>query len=213
MNTTNDDGILALWPTQFMQRVIPGAAQPNAGLLAIIQMQQASNPSLTTDYTADDFFSQDAPPIQWLEACINKSVVDYLRASGMNQDVRWRIQAWPNVNQGGDYHTLHNHPHSYLSGTYYVQVPPQQRHPQQRSDNNPGCISFFDPRPQANMTAIAGDAQIEAEHRVLPEEGMILLWPSFVHHFVHPNQSDLPRISVSFNILLQWRDTYRPDQG
>ncbi len=212
MNTPNDTGILQLWPTQFMQRVIPGAAQPNAGLLAMIQLEQASNPTLTTDYTAKDFFAQEAPAAKWLEACINKSVIDYLSAMGMTHNVDWSIQAWPNVNQGGDYHNLHNHPHSYLSGTYYIQVPPQQRYPNQRIDNNPGCISFFDPRGQANMTAIAGDAQIDAEHRVLPEEGMMLLWPSFLHHFVHPNQSDLPRVSVSFNILLQWRDSYRPAQ-
>ena len=132
--------------------------------------------------------------------CINKTVVDYLRRGGLDYAIDWQLQGWPNVNLLGDYHDLHNHPHAYLSGTYYVAVPDQPsraEHPGRR-DRTPGAISFYDPRAQANMTAIKGDPQIEAEHLVMPAPGMILLWPAFLHHLVHPNLSAEPRISVSF---------------
>ena len=62
------------------------------------------------------------------------------------------------------------------------------------------------------MTAIKDDPQIEAEYTVMPEPGMILLWPAFLHHFVHPNLSQMHRISVSFNVVLNWSENYLPDQ-
>jgi hypothetical protein len=30
-----------------------------------------------------------------------------------------------------------------------------------------------------------------------------LLWPSFLHHLVHPNLVDDPRISISFNVIFK----------
>jgi uncharacterized protein (TIGR02466 family) len=116
------------------------------------------------------------------------------------------------VNQFGDYHDLHNHPHSYLSGTYYVSVPQAQEVLPGRDDRRPGAISFYDPRPQANMNAVRDDPQIEAEYTVHPDNGMLLLWPSFLHHFVHPNLSREPRISISFNAVLNWSDALLPAQ-
>ncbi len=42
--------------------------------------------------------------------------------------------------------------------------------------------------------------------------GEILMWPAFLLHFVHPTLSDDPRVSVSFNLVLKWSDTYLPQQ-
>ena len=219
----NSDGFLSLWPTQFMQRHLPNATLANKALLTIIleqensynassaQAQSSKSGDLTSDYLSQDFLAINNPVIGWLKECINKSIADYLRHSGLKYNVDWGLQAWPNINRRGDYHNLHNHPHSYLSGTYYVAMPDQQQIDKaNRSDLNPGAISFYDPRGQANMLAIKDDAQVDAEYRVLPEAGMLLLWPSFLHHFVHPNASDEPRVSVSFNVVLKWRDDYVP---
>jgi hypothetical protein len=60
------------------------------------------------------------------------------------------------------------------------------------------------------MTAIKADGQVDPEHRIQPRSGDILLWPAFVHHLVHPNLSQDHRISVSFNVVLRWSDTYLP---
>lgn len=210
-------GISALWPTHFMQRSIPNALPANDALLAIILEQDAAHNreskdnDLTSDYLSQDFLSIDNVVVDWLKQCINKSVADYLRHCGLSYEVNWGLQAWPNINRRGDYHNLHNHPHSYLSGTYYVAVPNEQSFDKpSRQDLNPGAISFYDPRAQANMLAIRDDAQVEVEHRVMPEAGMLLLWPSFLHHFVHPNTSDELRVSISFNVVLNWRNTYLP---
>ena len=82
-----------------------------------------------------------------------------------------------------------------------------------RKDVRSGCIGFYDPRGAANMTAIRRDPNIEAEFTVRPRAGLILLWPAFLQHFVHPNLCADPRISISFNVMLKWSDEYLPDQG
>ena len=47
----------------------------------------------------------------------------------------------------------------------------------------------------------------------MPQAGEILLWPAFLLHFVHPNLSETPRISISFNVMLKWKDDYLPRQA
>lgn len=199
-----------LWPTIMFRHRLPGSEAANPVLLQLIHDLESSNPDLTTDYLTGNLLDRDHPAIAWLRDCINRAVVDYVRETDVDYDMDWQIQGWANVNRFGDYHNLHNHPHSWLSGTYYVQVPTEQKELPGRSDRTPGAISFFDPRPQANMTAVRGDPQIEAEHRITPEPGEILLWPAFLHHLVHPNLADEPRVSISFNIVLKWQDAFLP---
>lgn len=201
---------MRLWPTQMLRHNLPGAAQANPHLAEHLLKLDESHADMTADYLAGNLFEDRHPAIAWLKECVNRAVMDYARESGIDYELEWGTQAWANVNRFGDYHNLHNHPHSWLSGTYYVQVPDRPRKLKGRSDIDPGCISFYDPRPQANMLAIKGDAQVDPEFRILPKPGEILLWPAFLHHLVHPNLSDEPRISISFNVVLRWKDSYLP---
>lgn len=208
---SNED-FLTLWPTTLLKRVLPSVDSANTDLAAHVLQLESNHASLTEDYLNQNLFDSDHPAIDWLQQCISKTIRDYLQNAHIKYGVDWSLQGWANINRQGDYHSLHNHPHSYLSGTYYIATPKQPIHPEQRADTNPGAISFFDPRAQANMNAIASDAQVDPEFRVQPEPGMMLLWPSFLHHFVHPNFSSEPRISVSFNVVLKWRSDYVPHQ-
>jgi len=209
-NAPGKPEIMQLWPTQVLRHVLPGAEQANPVMAQHILKLDAARADMTVDYLEGNLFEDGHPAIGWLKGCVDRAVVDYARASGIDYELAWRVQGWANVNRFGDYHNLHNHPHSWLSGTYYVQVPDRPKKRPGRSDLNPGEISFFDPRPQANMNAIRGDGQVDPEFRILPREGEILLWPAFLHHLVHPNLSQEPRISISFNIVLRWKDSYLP---
>jgi uncharacterized protein (TIGR02466 family) len=201
--TSDNAGFHALWPTLLLMRELPSADAANAVLVDYILNLEQAHSQLTTDYQSQNLFEQPHPAIQWLNQCVRKTMGDYLRKSGVSVSVQWDLQGWANVNRTGDYHMMHNHPHSYLSGTYYVSTPAQLVTSQQRNDLNPGDISFFDPRTQANITAIAGDPQFDPEFRVSPTSGLLILWPSFLHHAVHPNFADQPRISISFNVVVQ----------
>ena len=209
----SQDGFVSLWPTLVMRRRLPGAGDANVALARLIEDMLATNPALTTDYRAGDFLVLDHPGPQWLRQCVDVSVRDYLRQQGVAAGVRWYSHGWANVNALGDYHDPHNHPHAYLSGTYYVRVPTDRATKANRSDVRPGCITLYDPRGAANMTAIRGDWNVDPEYTVRPEPGLILLWPAFLMHFVHPNLSSTPRLSVSFNVMLERAGEHLPAQG
>ena len=99
---------------------------------------------------------------------------------------------WLNVLRRDGFHSGHIHPHSVISGTYYAQVP-----------DGAAALKFEDPRLPMMMAAPtrADDAPQEIRNFVYlaPEPGMALMWESWLRHEVVRNQSDEPRISVSFN--------------
>ena len=101
---------------------------------------------------------------------------------------------WVNVMEKGAVHTPHIHPHSVISGTYYVTVPPKS-----------GAIRFEDPRLPMMMAAPLRKSNARPENRsfvdVTPKLGMLLLWESWLRHGVEPNAAHSKRISVSFNYL------------
>ena len=173
---------LDLWPTQFMDMSLPGHETANPVIADIVLSNNASQENMTENYVAQNILNMDHPAMYWLKQCLDRAIYDYANYSGINYELKWSIQGWGNVNMKGDYHNLHNHPHSWLSGTYYINVPDQSDAEIYRSDLNPASISFFDPRPQANMNSIKGDKQVDAEYRVLPKSGDLLLWPAFIHH-------------------------------
>jgi uncharacterized protein (TIGR02466 family) len=102
---------------------------------------------------------------------------------------------WINVMRKGAVHTAHIHPHSVISGTYYVTVPPRS-----------GVLRFEDPRLAMMMAAPPRKKSARAENRsfvdVEPKTGMLLLWESWLRHGVEANGARSPRISTSFNYRL-----------
>lgn len=102
---------------------------------------------------------------------------------------------WVNVMEKDAVHTPHIHPHSVISGTYYVAVPPGS-----------GVIRFEDPRLALMMAAPARKTNARLENRafvdIQPRPGLLLLWESWLRHGVEPNKARGRRISVSFNYRL-----------
>lgn len=192
-----------LWPTLFMSVRLPGHEVANNVISSIVMQSNAQQNQMTTNYLDQNFFDSDHPAVGWLHQCCHRAISDYAAEAGMGEMPEVSLQAWPNINFKGDYHNLHNHPHSWLSGTYYLNVPDQSKAAVFREDLNPGAISFFDPRGAANMSAIRNDGQFDPEYRRVPQAGELFLWPAFIHHFVHPNMVDTPRLSISFNVVVK----------
>jgi uncharacterized protein (TIGR02466 family) len=211
--SNSDIELLDLWPTKLLKKRVDGFEEPNRELLKLARDWDKANRNLTTDYRDNNPFEIDSPPTNWLRSEVNLAVIDYLKAIGIAFPVDWQIHGWVNINRTGDYHDPHNHPHCYLSGTYYVKMPPSVPAKRQRSDVRPNRITFYDPRTTFNMLSIRDDPYVEPEHTVLPEPGLLMLWPAGLMHFVHPNLSDETRVSISFNIILKWADHYLPSQA
>jgi uncharacterized protein (TIGR02466 family) len=189
---------LDLWPTVLIRRQIAGHEKPNVRLVELIEEMDGASEQLTTRYQGVDFLSIDHGAVGWLHAAIVETVGAYFSESGMDYPIRWSLQSWPNINRPGDYHPPHNHAWCYLSGTYYVKM----------ATDGSGAISFYDPRAAVNMLTPAGDGH---EYTLRPSPGTLLLWHASLNHLVHPNLSEQVRISISFNIVLEWANHYASD--
>ena len=211
--TTNENEIVDLWPTKIVRRHLADCETWNKELVKLVRDLEKQNRNLTTDYLAPDLFNMDHAAVNWLRDNLNTAIIEYLSHLGIDYPVNWTITGWASVNRFGDYHDTHNHPWSYLSGTYYVKMPTSRETLKSRNDVRPGQITFYDPRQGVNMQAIKNDPYVDPEYTVLPEPGLMMMWPAFVNHFVHPNLSKETRISISFNIVLKWSDDYLPDQS
>jgi len=204
--------ILDLWPTKLVRKTLADFEAPNKELLKLVMGWDRALKDLTTDYHDNNPFEVDSVATNWLRQQVNTTVIEYLKATGIDFPVNWQIHGWANVNRRGDYHDPHNHPHCYLSGTYYVKVPTKRSSSRQRGDVRPNAITFYDPRTGFNMQSIRNDPYVEPEFTVLPEPGLLMMWPASLMHFVHPNLVDDKRVSISFNIILKWSNDYLPKQ-
>jgi len=102
------------------------------------------------------------------------------------------LQLWVNVNKKGDYNTIHQHGQYHLSGTYYVKVP-----------KDCGKLVFRDPRLGAIGNQFFQSRCSKGElMKINLVDGLLMIWPSFLDHFVEPSQTDEERISISFDVVV-----------
>lgn len=103
---------------------------------------------------------------------------------------------WINILPPGGVHTSHIHPHSVLSGTFYVSIP-----------EGASALKLEDPRLGFMMAAPPRKAKARPENRTFaylsPRPGTILLWESWLRHEVPVNEAESERVSVSFNYAWQ----------
>ena len=97
---------------------------------------------------------------------------------------------WCNVNTRDDFNMIHSHGQFQFSGAYYVRAP-----------KDSGQIVFRDPRPAAITNEYVTSQFNGGEvYRIEPEEGKLLIFPSYLDHMVMPSKSDDDRVSISWNI-------------
>jgi uncharacterized protein (TIGR02466 family) len=91
---------------------------------------------------------------------------------------------WLNVMPAGVVHSLHLHPTSFISGTYYIQVP-----------KGAGALKVEDPRLSRMMAAPPRPSFVSLPART----GDVILFESWLRHEVPPARYAGERISISFN--------------
>ena len=143
------------------------------------------------------FFNiNESEPVKKLISSFTKSLPEI-----MTEHMGWRINKdkitildmWSVVNKKNTFNVQHSHPNSLLSAAYYV-----------KAKKNSGNIKFFDPKEMKTMyhPPIQKFNEISAEIiKIEPEEGKLLLFPSYLNHAVEENLSDEDRIVISFNLV------------
>ena len=120
-----------------------------------------------------------------------KEITEFCRHLPLNIKQISIPQLWVNVNKRGDWNIIHQHGQYHLSGTYYVKVP-----------KDSGQLVFRDPRPSAIGNAFINYDFDKGEFKKINlVEGLLMIWPPYLDHFVEPSQTDEERISISFDIM------------
>ena len=108
-------------------------------------------------------------------------------------------QSWISYKHPGQHHTMHSHPNSLISGVFYYGEP---------SDNTPAIkfhkllggmnVSYISPKMKKDKR----DSKYAIEFMSVDfRPGLLLLFPSYVHHSVPINKTDKVRCSLAFNIV------------
>lgn len=146
-----------------------------------------------TSYASLDDLPRRDPDVATLVRLLDKHVAAFAAECAFDLDRKLKLDSlWVNILKPGGTHSGHIHPHSVVSGTIYIEVPPGS-----------GGIRFEDPRLPMMMAAPTrrDDAPVERRPFVAvdPEPGTILLWESWLRHEVEANGAKAERISISFN--------------
>lgn len=147
-----------------------------------------------TSYSSANRMHQLSPTFAQFGRHLNRHVTAFARELEFDLEGRelTMTDCWINIMPPNVVHSLHLHPLSTISGTYYVQTPR-------------GCpgLKFEDPRLDRFMAAPPRKQEASERNRswmTLPAEvGNVLLFESWLRHEVAPNQAKTERISISFN--------------
>jgi uncharacterized protein (TIGR02466 family) len=105
---------------------------------------------------------------------------------------RAALEGWVNINPQHGYNVPHRHLGSQWSGTYYVTVPVEE-------GSESGSIEFLSPLTVPTEYKPLGASCFREKIVMRPEPGDLLIFPSYLMHWVVPNEIDEDRISIAFN--------------
>jgi uncharacterized protein (TIGR02466 family) len=191
------------FPTLIGRVRLPDADAMNRDLRDLIIAEEAEYSSLGRSniggwHSRPDFLHRPIPAVSGLTAWLGWALRRMVDATAGANAFRGTlaVSAWETICRAGAYHAPHSHPDSAWSGVYYVD-------PGSESPDLPlsGVLEFLDPRSAVEAVTALGDPY-GVPFRVRPEPGLLVVFPSWLYHWVHPYQGTAPRVAISFNATL-----------
>ncbi len=109
------------------------------------------------------------------------------------------VESWYHVTENGGYHDAHSHPNCSWCGIYVVDAG--------ESDlaKRNGVNRFYDPRVNAGHFQDLGTQYLNQEGfwDIGPEDGHIVIFPSYLKHSALPYFGSRSRIVIAFNCVIQ----------
>jgi uncharacterized protein (TIGR02466 family) len=200
--------ITKAFPTIISQLRVPDAEAMNQELRELILAEEGSYLTLGRSniggwHSRPDFLNRPEAAVAALTTWVTWVVSQMVHATtGLGAfKGQLSVSAWATICREGAYHAPHSHPGSAWSGVYYVDAGVF-------NPNRPlsGVLEFLDPRVGVEAVNTPGDLSGDPV-RVRPESGLLVVFPSWLYHWVHPYAGQSPRIAVSFNVALGTPDT------
>lgn len=188
--------VIPMFPTLVWKNQLTDAWRDdiNAKVLAMLERLRRDLPALAPGqgWQSEQTLHQ-REELRELVTCINNVARGVLRFLRVGEEAFEITGCWATVLAKGGVHKAHSHPNNYLSGVYYVCVPP-----------GADAINFHDPRSQAGVIrppVVELTAENTDQVVVKVASGTLLMFPSYLEHSVDANPGDDERISISFNIM------------
>jgi uncharacterized protein (TIGR02466 family) len=146
-------------------------------------------------HSSGNLFDNEAECIVTLRAAAEAAVQDATRKITSKVDpasLNLKLFAWMNANPPGGYNAPHTHPGAHWSGVYYVSQPDVE-------SGTSGMIEFLDPRTDLPHWRMLKTSAFSMKKKFRPAVGEMVLFPSYLVHWVYPNETDEERVSIAFN--------------
>jgi uncharacterized protein (TIGR02466 family) len=197
-------------------RRVPNAAAINPGLERAILRRRAEDvgnrfSNVGGWQSRPDLLNWPEPEIAMLAAEIDRAIQQIMgmpaaieRRPAPQARVSYKTFAWANVNEPGNYNSMHMHPGHHWSLVYYVAAGAPER-----AGPVNGRLELRDPAPAAQYARVPA---FPCGHPILigPEAGMMILFPSYIEHSVHPSDNEGRRISIAVNVTLDEQPSPAP---
>lgn len=189
-----------LFGTPFVRIKVADAADLNRGLLdegarlrALDGGVQKSNKGGW--HSQGNLFDNPNPSVQTLRDAALQAIYSATHSIGSKADLdtlKLKLTGWMNANPRGGLNAPHTHPGAQWSGVYYVSLP-------KADTGNSGLIEFLDPRSDLPNWRILRAKPFRPKRKIRPTAGELILFPSYLVHWVYPNEIDEDRITIAFN--------------
>lgn len=201
---------LNLFATPLVIVTLPDAQAINAELKRIVLAREAASAAAQRSNHSGwqspwDMHQWGGAPLQRVLAFV-LAIVEQLTVdrAGNRHQIAWRISCRANVNRQGHSNQFHTHPGALWSATYYVDDGGAAA-----DSSLGGEFEVQDPRGVATVMYVpyltfAGEdgAALGEAHRLRPQAGTALVFPSWLSHGVRPYRGARERISIAINFSL-----------
>jgi uncharacterized protein (TIGR02466 family) len=179
----------------------------NAELRTLILQKEKADPGLTKSnvggwHSGADLFFWEADCVRKLQDRVSTTALDLTRLVTVSDGPRkmhLRIDGWANVSRRGHYNSVHDHPGATWSGVYYV----SGGEPDNSVPTN-GKLEFIDPRVGVTVPPLE-QGVLGGRYLVDPLSGLMVMFPGWLKHMVHPFSGSGERISISLNVYVQFQ--------
>ncbi|MEY3951768.1 MAG: hypothetical protein RL320_570 [Pseudomonadota bacterium] len=206
---------MKLWACPVGVHVFEQASEFNPLLTRVLKSMRALDPQ--ADQSAPFYASNDdlltrirIPEWQkWVEFLVNSIGLTAREANAGtwpadSEDLAVQIRGlWCQISSDGVHHDIHSHGNCSWSGVYVVQVDPDtERESHRVYGKRNGVTRFYGPYFDrlAGASMDYGNAYLQQSHLdFAPQEGRLIIFPSWLNHQAMPYQGSKDRIILSFN--------------